>query len=195
MSQIFRRNKMHSGLTLIEILFSLAIISTVVTLAYGSALSAWQNAVSANQRTQAQYLLQKSIEYIRAYRDSSVSANPWYTLMDDDAVQSGSGFTVRCDGLPATCSWLIEPAPNTWKAAGSQANISDATDYQVTVRPIRAWTTDPVTGAKAETSYAAAAAQPDRIDAISVIAEVTYNDAKGVASNAKVSTIISGRQN
>ncbi|MFO0955756.1 MAG: prepilin-type N-terminal cleavage/methylation domain-containing protein [Candidatus Saccharibacteria bacterium] len=183
----------RSGLTLVEILFSLAIITTVVTLAYGSALSAWKSAVSANQRTQAQYLLQMSIENIRAYRDRADLANPWVTLLSEPNFKSPSGFAMKCDNLPTTCTWQIDTAPATWQAAGSQVNLSDATAYLVTVKPVWAWTTDPVTGLKSEGDYSPAT-QPDRIDAISFIAEVTYQDAKGISSSAKVSTIISGRQ-
>ena len=81
----------RSGMTLIEILFSVAIIGTVLTVAYSAALSAWRSAASANQRSEAQYVAQNSLETIKSYRDLSTSPTAQKRMLWSGATNGGLG--------------------------------------------------------------------------------------------------------
>lgn len=182
-----------SGLTLIEIIFSIAILGTVITLAYASALAAWRSAQSANQRTQAQYLVQQAIESVRAYRDTTVATNNfnWTTFVSDTKLKTG--FVVQLDRTSATPGgFTLVDSPQTWKAAGQTLSQSDPTDYKITLKAVDEFTYDPSSGLTAG-PVSFSASQPDKISAISVVATVTYKDANGVDSNAQSSTIIARR--
>ncbi len=146
--------KMHTkrpGLTLVEIIFAFAIITTVLTLAYGSALSAWRSAASANQRTQAQYLAQQGLESIRAAREqntfrwsdfitalSSTGGSFHMVLRQSTGAESASSFVCPAGAEP--CTFEIRANGVGLNAIGSNldpalATNSDSTDYTLVLRP------------------------------------------------------------
>lgn len=65
-------NKNKRGDTLVEVLFSLIIISAIIAVAINGALNASRNSRSARERTQAQFLVDYQAEALRAYKDSRI---------------------------------------------------------------------------------------------------------------------------
>lgn len=190
-----RDKTQRTGLTLIEIIFSIAILGTVITLAYASALAAWRSAQAANQRTQAQYLLQKAVEQVKGYRDSSSFV--WSNFLGNANIKDG--FYVDLDTTTGafTVDYIVSDAgpPSTAKvlqAAGQKIGQSDPTQYYLVIKPVDEWRYDSATNTTTQGSFSEL--QPDNIAAYSVVATVTYKDAAtGVMDNAQVTTIISRR--
>lgn len=197
--------KTHSkrpGMTLIEIIFAFAIITTVLTLAYGSALTAWRSAAGANQRTQAQYLAQQGIESIRAAREQT--GFDWQDFINSMPAGSGgfhmvlrqnsgaeSASTFVCPPATAPCSFEVEDGPVPLSAIGSNldpalATNSDATEYTLEILPESYY----VRGNAVEQS--GSPRNVSNVTAVVFTARVTWRSTSGVAdSSLNASTIIS----
>jgi len=129
-------------MTIVEILFALAIITLVLVTAYTASIKAWQSAVEANHRTEAQYLAQNALEGVKGYRnltDAPVSSQSfdWSGsggfLDKITTTYSGSGFLIEPCALvvpdDTTCEWKYAAGPKDMKVAGD-----DATTFKVTVK-------------------------------------------------------------
>lgn len=187
-------------MTLIEIIFAFAIITSVLTLAYASALTAWRNAVEANQRTQAQSLVQYALETVRAARESDGFV--WKDFVDKTTKDS-SGFHIRLVntmGNPTpedlvcpvgeSCTFEVMSGSSSKQVTGANAPDLDATVFIVKVE---------VDGGNIQgnTSYY------DRIglntnvvnvSSLNIVATVTWTGPTGISNNARASTIISRPQ-
>ena len=65
-----RRPRRPAGDTLIEVLFAFTILSAVISVAFGGALSSYKSAQTAQNRTQALFLAQYQADALKTYRDS-----------------------------------------------------------------------------------------------------------------------------
>jgi len=65
-----RRPHLPAGDTLIEVLFAFTILSAVISVAFGGALSSYKSAQTAQNRTQALFLAQYQADALKTYRDS-----------------------------------------------------------------------------------------------------------------------------
>lgn len=132
------------GMTLIEIMFAFAILTTILMVAYTSALNAYRSAVVSNQRTQAQGLAQQQIEQLKALRGQSSPHFNWYTNLGgaNNFLQQVIGgpqpspfVVVPCDvSSPGSCgAWevMTDAVPRPAPAAGSAIGANDATDFKV----------------------------------------------------------------
>lgn len=204
-----RLNRQRPGMTLVEILFAFAIVSVVLTLSYASALNAWSSAVAANQRTQAQYLVQQGVESIRAYRESGMDWTAFITALPDstspDDTDPGSVFHIvmNDNGVPnarsyvcsapdpADCQFAVTPGAASLNSVGSVGETNSTTDntvYMLSIRPV---------GHFLERNPAEQSGPPvgaTVVTAVSFEAKITWTDANGVVSNAVASTIITEPQ-
>lgn len=189
------------GMTLVEILFAFAIITTVLTLAYGSALSAWRSATSANQRTQAQYLAQQGLESIRAAREQNgfrwsdfVDAMPTtggtfhVVLVQNGGAESASSYV--CPPGQSPCRFEVRNGAVGLQAVGSNLDTptnTDATAYTLALRPDGYYVRGNPTVRQAGSPRGVA-----NVTAVVFTAELTWTSASGVAnSSLNASTIIS----
>ncbi len=180
-----KRAYRQKGMTLVEILFAFAIIGTVVTVAYSSALRAWRTGVSANQRTQAQYMAQDQLERLRAYRDLSDS-NTAQTEMNWDnfvsRVFARPIHIVPCAAIE-DCVWkLVDNALSQTAAVGDQSGA-----YSISIRAVRPYCTNSAI-VTTEASTPGNCGGVSQVSAVDVQAVVSWNDANGVASNAIATT-------
>jgi type II secretory pathway pseudopilin PulG len=188
-------------MTLVEILFAFAIVSVVLTLSYASALNAWRSAVAANQRTQAQYLVQQGVESIRAYRESGLDwtafindlphdTNPdsvFHIVMNETGFPSNASSYVCSDPINHTCKFAVVndfADLNSVGSVGEGGSTTDNTVYRLSIRPV---------GHFEENNPDVVAGPPfgaTNVTAVSFEAMITWTDANGVPSNAVASTII-----
>lgn len=200
------RAKHRRGMTLVEILFAFAIVATVLTLSYAAALNAWRSAVAANQRTQAQYLVQQGMESVRAYRESSgfvwdgtggfISSLPIIGTVDafhmkleqNDGTSNADDFVCRI----SPCQFKVENgtvplnAVGTASHSGGTPSIRDVTVYTLAIRPVNYFIKD--NDAPQTTGSIASASDP--VTSITFEVTITWTDANNVVSNLKTSTII-----
>jgi prepilin-type N-terminal cleavage/methylation domain-containing protein len=190
-----QRNK--NGMTLIEIMFAFAIIATVLTLSYAASLNAWRTATSSNQRTQAQYLVQQSLEAVKAYRETEDFF--WDDFMDELAGASSGFYMVMlnkdgseipnsyvCPAGAEPCEFKLNSGEdNDLKSIGSNTSVPDNTTFILKIRPAEYY--------EANSNSANGGAPPagsDNITAVNLIAEITWTDTNGIVSNLAASTII-----
>ncbi|MCC7543148.1 hypothetical protein IT415_00325 [bacterium] len=171
------------GMTLVEILFAFAVIGTVVTVAYSAALRAWRTAVSANQRTQAQYLAQDQLERARAYRSLSVTNDPTLTQTSMD----WNGFLNQLHGptgmhLATSTSlgliWDVNNGPIGLRVPGD-----DATNYTVALRSEGVYCSN-----GARSAAPAGCGGPQNVTSVDLQAVVTWTAATGVTDNRLIAT-------
>lgn len=77
--------RVRNGDTLVEVLFAFAILSLIISVMFSGALSSYKSAVTAQERTQAQFLAQYQADALKTYRDSlewDSSANPLASYLD-----------------------------------------------------------------------------------------------------------------
>lgn len=195
----------RQGMTLVEIIFAMAIVSTVLTLAYAAALGAWRNATAANQRTQAQYMIQQSIEAIKAYRETDdfdwdqfitdVSGKPVIKI----GLEQASGLVVpnefTCDqstaapGTPNECKFVVQNgALENIKPVGANVNVASAGEFDIEIIPESYF----LEGFPGTNTIGAGGSLPSdpNISAITFVVRAVWTDANGIVSNATASTII-----
>lgn len=197
----------RSGLTLVEVLFAFAILTTLLTLAYSSALNAWRTASSANQRTQAQYIAQQAIENLKAYmyspcykwtRGTDPAAPPG--LIENMGSPQGAsvtdtdGFLVRPaqvgepGGYTVECPWVVEHIP---PGVGSAQNIgSSDTDIDATIFTYRLAAVEYYIPTDANPIFPYDEAGARSASAIGIKVFVGWTSASGVPSNLEQSTIL-----
>jgi len=195
----------RQGMTLIEIIFAMAIVTTVLTLAYAAALGAWRNATAANQRTQAQYMIQQSIEAIKAYRETDnfdwndfiVDVNGAGSVLRIGLEQADGSKTYNsfvCDqttaapGTPNECEFIIENGSTALTPVGANVNVASAGSFTLEIVPESYF----LEGFPGTNSISAGGSLPNdtNISAVTFVVRATWTDANGIASNASASTII-----
>ncbi len=195
----------RQGMTLVEIIFAMAIVSTVLTLAYAAALGAWRNATAANQRTQAQYMIQQSIEAIKAYRETENF--DWDRFINDVSgksvinigLEQADGSIIpnefACDqstAAPGTineCKFVVQDgALENIKPVGANVNVASAGEFDIEIVPESYF----MEGFPGTNPISAGSSLPNdtNISAITFVVRATWTDANGIASNATASTII-----
>lgn len=194
------KRKQKNGMTLVEIIFAFAILSTILTLSYASTINSWRSAVSANQRTQAQYLVQQSVESIKAYRASSDFE--WSSFLSDlgstgapfhmalyhsmDSSETVNDFVCKQPDPPPNpllpCEFRVKDGATTMSATGSNVTSHSNTVYTLTMIP----TEYNVKG----DHTAHTGSLPVNTTTVTFVARIEWTDANGVASNSSASTII-----
>lgn len=193
----------RSGMTLIEILFSVAIIGTVLTVAYSAALSAWRSAASANQRSEAQYVAQNSLETIKSYRDLSTSPTAQKRMLWSGATNGGLGgflqelratvpsrstkarFNVlACSELSPTnpnCEWIVQAGNSGFRARG------DSTDFGVYVETNELFCSNTATPSNIVDMCGG---DPLAVVSVTLQSTVSWRSFTGIDSSAIASTIL-----
>lgn len=190
----------RSGMTLVEIIFALAIVSTVLTLAYAAALGAWRNATAASQRTQAQYMIQQTVEALKAYRESDdfvwsdfiTEINTVGTPMHIGLEQADGTVTPNdysCSQVSAPpagnqCHFVLQSGQAHMTPVGANVLVASNDVIDITITPQAYFTA----GNPGENAIAGPL--PNNTTAITFVVRAEWNDANGIASNAAVSTII-----
>jgi type II secretory pathway pseudopilin PulG len=103
--------KIKKGDTLVEVLFSLIIISAIIAVAINGALNASRNSRSARERTQAQFLVDYQVEALRAYKDSRI----WQDFFGD---------IDKCFGEPNLAYKPINKVINSAPVTGSVCHMT-----------------------------------------------------------------------
>lgn len=191
---IFRHQR--KGMTLIEIIFSMAILGTVITITFGAALSAWRNAQAANQRTQAQYVAQDQIERLKARRnDKNFSWLSDATLgitgfVDEVLVNQGNNFSMDiCNPTPPIpspdpCTFKVVAGNRSYLVTGKAISDTDATPFTVNIQATGVFDSanDPL---NAEAKPLGSVAN-DQIQAIQFKVTVTWPPATGRTDSSGV---------
>jgi len=193
------------GMTLVEIMFALAIIGMILTLSYAAALRAWRSAQGANQRTQAQYIAQNAIEKVKAYRDLNAPSATGQTQMTwsgaprvGGAGAGSGGFLqeierVRSGFNVEQCDNSVNTSPEynicSWKVVGFSGQtvtaLSDSTSYTVYIQT-GAFYCESTIG----DIFSFCGGDISATQSVALEARVEYRDANGVASNATATTIL-----
>lgn len=122
------------GDTLVEVLFAFAILSLVISVMFSGALSSYKSAVTAQERTQAQFLAQYQADALKTYRDSLeweyINSSNFYTYLDGDKSGNASPTLVATRELKGFCMsqfkgnltyyWKVETSTTT---CGDNAKI------------------------------------------------------------------------
>ncbi len=196
-----RMKRTSHGMTLIEIIFALAIVGTLLTLSYAAALGAWRNATAANQRTQAQYMIQQTMEALKAYRESDdfnwdafiAEVNPAGNPMHI-GLQQADGSTITTNNFscqpaptpPTTCKFVLQSGTTGIIPVGSNVNVASSTPFTIEIKPIGYFTENTPGG----TDINAVISLPNNTTAITFLVTARWRDANGIDSNAAASTII-----
>lgn len=127
-----RRARRPAGDTLIEVLFAFTILSAVISVAFGGALSSYKSAQTAQNRTQALFLAQYQADALKTYRDSlawNSSENSLASFLDGptaiDNLTAMRGYTLS-PFSPFCMEPVNTPVDRWWKVQTSTANCNDS---------------------------------------------------------------------
>lgn len=98
--------KQRRGDTLIEVVFALAILATLLTVLTTSAIASWRTTRIAGERTRATGIVQEQVEALKAYR----AGLGWASFSTDGIVSVSTPFLM----VPTAANPLA--TPNSWKA-------------------------------------------------------------------------------
>lgn len=184
--------RQRGGMTLIEIMFAFAILTTILVVAYGAAVGALQSARNANQRSQAQFIAQQQIEQLRSWRDQPSPVFNWYFLGDPKSfttklTNTANGlFTIQpCTPVSTTCVWeLQESGPVSAVAVGAASDDSDATDYKVVLAATECYLVGEQNSPHPWSSSSCSATNAATIQAVGIEVRVTWPpaNAQGIGS-------------
>ena len=123
-----RRPRRPAGDTLIEVLFAFTILSAVISVAFGGALSSYKSAQTAQNRTQALFLAQYQADALKTYRDSlgwDNTEGQSYCFLDTSGTACTAGTNLTAMSAYATTPFdsfcmvlvtpLVPPAIRYWK--------------------------------------------------------------------------------
>ncbi len=138
-----RRPRRPAGDTLIEVLFAFTILSAVISVAFGGALSSYKSAQTAQNRTQALFLAQYQADALKTYRDSLAwdsTENLAASFLNANTLSSSATLTAMSVYLsPSTNSFCMELVPAAgaslayWKVQTTIANCTSSA--KVTLAP------------------------------------------------------------
>ena len=95
--------KLRRGDTLIEVVFALAILATLLTVLTTSAISSWRTSRLAGERTQASAYVQEQVEALKAYRAS----RDWGDFKTSIPT-SGDFYMTYPEGPPPSWWWITK---------------------------------------------------------------------------------------
>lgn len=168
-----RRPHLPAGDTLIEVLFAFTILSAVISVAFGGALSSYKSAQTAQNRTQALFLAQYQADALKTYRDSLAwdgTENALASFLDGPTVADNltamRGY-ILSPFSPFCMEAVNSPTDRWWKVQTTTANCNEGARYlapnlnsptvQITLSAI----TNDSTKATVTVSYKAANNSPD----------------------------------
>ncbi|MBP9827267.1 prepilin-type N-terminal cleavage/methylation domain-containing protein [Candidatus Saccharibacteria bacterium] len=173
-----KQPRLRPGLTLIEVVFALAILSTLVMTAYSITLRAYRYALSSKQRTVGQYALQNALESVRAYRADSDNFN-WVSFVTSIRdINASKTFLVVPENNPATPThWSVVSAPDNAATFNFVSPLSDIATYNIRIQA---------------SFYKGTATESDisQVDTVRLDARVEWVSATGVDSNAEANTFL-----
>lgn len=102
--------KLRRGDTLIEVVFALAILATLLTVLTTSAIASWRTSRLAGERTQASAYVQEQVEALKAYRASKT----WGDFTATVPAQNGGSFHMFTESRAAVGGgynwwWVVKP--------------------------------------------------------------------------------------
>ena len=136
-----RRPRRPAGDTLIEVLFAFTILSAVISVAFGGALSSYKSAQTAQNRTQALFLAQYQADALKTYRDSlgwDSAENPAASFLNANTLSSSATLTAMSVYLsPSTNSFCMVPAGGLtyWKVQDTTTTPSSCDERAKTLAP------------------------------------------------------------
>ncbi len=140
-----RRPRRPAGDTLIEVLFAFTILSAVISVAFGGALSSYKSAQTAQNRTQALFLAQYQADALKTYRDSlawDTTEGQAYCFLDINtsgtSCQEGTGLTAMKDyALSPFSPFCMVPAGGVtyWKVQATTTTPSSCDDRAKNLAP------------------------------------------------------------
>jgi prepilin-type N-terminal cleavage/methylation domain-containing protein len=98
---------MRQGDTLIEVVFALAILATLLTVLTTSAIASWRTSRIAGERTRATGIVQEQVEALKAYR----AGVGWGSFSTNPQLTGPNPFLM----VPTGANPLA--TPNSWQAA------------------------------------------------------------------------------
>ena len=130
-----RRHHRPAGDTLIEVLFAFTILSAVISVAFGGAMSSYKSAQTAQNRTQALFLAQYQADALKTYRDSLAwdgTENALASFLDGPTVTNNltamRGYLPIAPATQGTAFCMepvITPGDIWWKVQTSTDNCND----------------------------------------------------------------------
>jgi len=164
-----RSPRRPAGDTLIEVLFAFTILSAIISVSFGGALSSYKSAQTAQNRTQALFLAQYQADALKTYRDSLAwdsTENALASFLNAGSVNltamstkasSGDPFCMEANTTP-TRYWKVSTnTVNCNTAAKTLAPNLNSPTVQITLSAI----TNDSTKATVTVSYKAANNSPD----------------------------------
>ena len=140
-----RRPRRPAGDTLIEVLFAFTILSAVISVAFGGALSSYKSAQTAQNRTQALFLAQYQADALKTYRDSlgwDTAEVQAYCFLDINtsgtSCLAGTALTAMSIYLaPSTESFCMVPAGGVtyWKVQLTTTTPNSCNERARTLAP------------------------------------------------------------
>lgn len=194
----------RKGMTLVEILFTFAIITSVVTLSYAASLQGWRTSQTGNQRTQGQYIAQDAIERVKAYRDSpdfkwtgagsflsTISTyggdNAFYV---DECTTGAPGCNFTLVNVAASSDQMLTSSHGAVKKPNEEDKVSDSTDYYIYLVITQHYKKDAAIPNSPIPSFPSDVSLASTVQSVSIEAFVEWRDATGIVSIAKASTIL-----
>ena len=128
------------GDTLIEVVISLAILASVITIATSGSLNAWRASRLAGERTKATGLAQRQADALKAYKKSKL----WAAFKSE---VGGSSFYMSFDTANPAAGWVRQSGALTTETPFEQkitpdcpagvtyCNFTVSVKWQSTVRP------------------------------------------------------------
>lgn len=123
-----RRHRRPAGDTLIEVLFAFTILSAVISVAFGGALSSYKSAQTAQNRTQALFLAQYQADALKTYRDSLAwdgTENALASFLNAGSVNLTAMSTKASSGDPFCMEANTTPT-RYWKVSTNTVNCNDS---------------------------------------------------------------------
>lgn len=193
--------RIHSGDTLIEVLFAFAILATITGFTFSAAMQGYKGAVQAQNHTQAIFLAQHQADGLKTYRDSL----DWNDATGPSFI---GGFTSTLPGVPSLpamknligdeksfCMTTTKPAPTSqeisrWEV---QSNSSQCNNSMGQLAPnlkdlnVRITLSNARRFEESSKSFVEDSNNPDQVTAT---ISVTYDIANATVDGRVVHTII-----
>ena len=123
-----RRHRRPAGDTLIEVLFAFTILSAIISVSFGGAMSSYKSAQTAQNRTQALFLAQYQADALKTYRDSLAwdgTENALASFLNAGSVNLTAMSTKASSGDPFCMEANTTPT-RYWKVSINTVNCNDS---------------------------------------------------------------------